>query len=220
MPKTIDREDVQRLVEEGAQLIEVLPGEEYETEHLPGAMSVPLAELASRAHELDRARPVVTYCFDQQCDLSPRAAWRLEALGFHDVYDFDGGKQDWFAAGLLAEGTRARKDRIGARARRDVPTCRPEDLAAGVSARLSGDARAIVLNDARIVMGVLSSRAAAEADPGASVESVMREGPSTFRPNVGVAEMSAFMDEHDLKTSIVTTADGALVGLVHRSDLS
>jgi rhodanese-related sulfurtransferase len=56
------REDVQRLLGEGAQLVEVLPADEYEDEHLPGAVSIPLKELAS-AH-LDPARPVIVYCYD------------------------------------------------------------------------------------------------------------------------------------------------------------
>lgn len=59
-----DRREVLRLVEEeGAQLVEVLPRPEYEELHLAGAISLPLAELDERAHEvLDPARPVVVYC--------------------------------------------------------------------------------------------------------------------------------------------------------------
>lgn len=60
MPTDIARADVQRLVAQGAQLVEVLPREEYDDEHIPGALSIPLAEL--RRPSLDRARPVITYC--------------------------------------------------------------------------------------------------------------------------------------------------------------
>jgi rhodanese-related sulfurtransferase len=66
MPKAVDREEVLRLVEGGAQLLEVLPPEEYAFEHLPKSLNVPLSELTDRLGELDRARPVVTYCFDHQ----------------------------------------------------------------------------------------------------------------------------------------------------------
>jgi rhodanese-related sulfurtransferase len=45
MPRSIGRQDVQRLVGEGAQLVEVLPPEEYEDEHLPGAVSIPLRRI-------------------------------------------------------------------------------------------------------------------------------------------------------------------------------
>ena len=66
MPRVIDRETVRRLVkDESAQLVEVLPREEYDTEHLAGALSIPLQELnALSASRLDRSRPVIVYCND------------------------------------------------------------------------------------------------------------------------------------------------------------
>jgi rhodanese-related sulfurtransferase len=67
MPTPIDRERVQRLIGEGAQLVEVLPRAEYEDEHLPGAISIPLKELdRERVHALERGRPVIVYCYDYQ----------------------------------------------------------------------------------------------------------------------------------------------------------
>jgi rhodanese-related sulfurtransferase len=65
VPSEIDREDVQRLVAEGAQLVEVLPASEYREEHLPGAINIPLALIDARAKEiLDPGRSVVVYCAD------------------------------------------------------------------------------------------------------------------------------------------------------------
>lgn len=65
MPRSIGREEVRRLVAEGAQLVEVLPAEEYEDEHLPGAINIALRRIDREAPDrLDRARPVVVYCFD------------------------------------------------------------------------------------------------------------------------------------------------------------
>ncbi len=67
MPTFIDRQEVQRLVAAGAQLVEVLPQDEYEEEHLPGAISIPLKTLTrDTASQLDRNRPVITYCNDYQ----------------------------------------------------------------------------------------------------------------------------------------------------------
>jgi rhodanese-related sulfurtransferase len=67
MPTDCDRHDVQRLVREGAPLIEVLPQEEYQAEHLPGAINIPLKQLDRRtAARLDSDRPVVVYCHDQR----------------------------------------------------------------------------------------------------------------------------------------------------------
>jgi rhodanese-related sulfurtransferase len=68
MPTPIDREEQQRLMrEEGAQLVEVLPSDEYEDEHLPNAINIPLKTLDGEStRELDRLRPVIAYCYDYQ----------------------------------------------------------------------------------------------------------------------------------------------------------
>lgn len=67
MPTTINREQVQELLAADAQLVEVLPHDEYEEEHLPGAINIPLKELnRERAHELEPTRPVIVYCYDYQ----------------------------------------------------------------------------------------------------------------------------------------------------------
>jgi rhodanese-related sulfurtransferase len=66
-PRGIDRERVLELMGHGAQIVEVLPAEDYDDEHLPGAINLPLRELDSeRAAVLDRSRPVVVYCYDYQ----------------------------------------------------------------------------------------------------------------------------------------------------------
>jgi rhodanese-related sulfurtransferase len=68
IPTPIDHDDVIRLLkEEDAQLVEVLPAEEYAEEHITGAANIPLKELDERApRELDRERPVLVYCNDYQ----------------------------------------------------------------------------------------------------------------------------------------------------------
>ena len=67
MATEVDRDEVRRLLALGAQLIEVLPAEEYAEEHLPGALNIPLKELdRERFRELDRSRPVIVYCHDYQ----------------------------------------------------------------------------------------------------------------------------------------------------------
>jgi rhodanese-related sulfurtransferase len=65
MPKSIGREEVRQLMAAGAQIVEVLPAKEYEEDHLPGAVSLPLRKLEAEARRtLDPARPVVVYCWD------------------------------------------------------------------------------------------------------------------------------------------------------------
>ncbi len=62
MPKRIDRDDVQRLIGEGAQLVEVLPPAMYEEMHLPGAVNLPLKSLdRETTAKLERDRPVIVY---------------------------------------------------------------------------------------------------------------------------------------------------------------
>ena len=73
MARTVDLPGVRELLDRGAQLVEVLPQEEYDELHLPGAINVPLKELDPQAAgRLDRERPVVVYCWDALCDMSPR----------------------------------------------------------------------------------------------------------------------------------------------------
>ena len=66
MAPAVDLDGLRQLVDRGAQLVEVLPREEYEELHLPAALHLPLKELnAERAGALlDRARAVVVYCWD------------------------------------------------------------------------------------------------------------------------------------------------------------
>ena len=67
MPTPIDREQVQKLTAAGAQLVEVMPPEEYEDEHLPDAINIPLKTLdAVTTRKLEPQRPVIVYCYDYQ----------------------------------------------------------------------------------------------------------------------------------------------------------
>jgi phage shock protein E len=65
MAARVDYQGVRELLDDGAQLVEVLPAEEYEEEHLPGAIGIPLKKLdAESVSLLDRGRPVIVYCWD------------------------------------------------------------------------------------------------------------------------------------------------------------
>jgi rhodanese-related sulfurtransferase len=66
VPTAVTREELHELIHRGAQLVEVLPEHEYDEEHLPGAVHLPLKRLTADEAErvLDRARPVVVYCWD------------------------------------------------------------------------------------------------------------------------------------------------------------
>ena len=63
MPQRVDRDRLDALVEAGAQVVEVLPPNEYGSGHLPGALSIPYKQFeGATIAELDRQRPVVVYC--------------------------------------------------------------------------------------------------------------------------------------------------------------
>ena len=65
MGSLIDRDQLQAQMARGAQLVEVLPEDEYREDHLPGALSIPLTKLdRDSASILEKGRPVVVYCWD------------------------------------------------------------------------------------------------------------------------------------------------------------
>jgi rhodanese-related sulfurtransferase len=65
MSSRIELAGLTRLIDEGAQLVEVLPAAEYAEAHLPNAINIPLKELdRTSASVLDRGRPIVVYCYD------------------------------------------------------------------------------------------------------------------------------------------------------------
>ena len=152
--------------------------------------------------------------------MSPRAAWRLEGLGFESVYDYVPGKADWFASGLPREGWLASAPTIGEAARRDVPTCAPTEKLGVVRERLrkAGWDRCVVINKERIVLGLLREKELS-SDHESPVEETMRNGPATFRPNEPVGKMAKRMQDRGATADLVTTSDSRLVGLLHRKDV-
>lgn len=103
----IDREQLQRMMEEGAvTVVEVLDKSNFEKFHLPEAINVPLkGDFENDIEDVvpDKSQPVVVYCMDEDCDGSPRAAEKMEELGYQRVYDYEAGKVDWKEAGLPIE---------------------------------------------------------------------------------------------------------------------
>jgi CBS domain-containing protein len=152
--------------------------------------------------------------------MSPRAAWRLESLGFEQVYDYVAGKQDWGAFGLSLEGRLTEVGYAGDLARTDVPTCRLDDRLGDVRerARAAGWELAIVVNDEEIVLGRVGRKALREASSDARVEEVMSSGPGTIRPNTDLERIVQRLQERGLTSVVVTRSDGRLVGVLRRED--
>jgi hydroxyacylglutathione hydrolase len=90
-------EEVAEELSEGATVVDVRGAVEWESGHIPGAVHIPLGELAGRAGELPRGRPVVVHC-----QTGARAAIGtsvLQANGFEEVANFTGGFAAWESAG-------------------------------------------------------------------------------------------------------------------------
>jgi rhodanese-related sulfurtransferase len=103
--REVSREEAKKLVEDGAQLVDVRAGHEWDAGRIEGASHLPLAELAGRAGELDRERPVVLYC--RGGNRSTMAAEALAAEGF-DAVKLSEGIVGWAEAGLALEPEGAR----------------------------------------------------------------------------------------------------------------
>ena len=152
--------------------------------------------------------------------MSPRAACRLETLGFDKVYDYVPGKVDWLAHNLPTDGDHADRLTAGKLVRDDVPTASLDEDLASIRARLqeSDYGFALVLSTQEILLGRL--RASAIAATGiTSVEAAMDAGPSTVRPDVAATDLLKRLRGRKLTSALVTTPEGKLVGVVRRRDL-
>ncbi len=151
--------------------------------------------------------------------MSPRAAWRLDALGFEQVFDYVAGKADWSATGLPLEGAAADEETAGGAADPSVPTCTLADELQQVRERVRGTEwrQCIVVTDERIVLGRLGRRAL-EHDDERSIEDAMTAGPSTVRPDQPLDELFARLERQQLETALVTTPDGRLVGVILKEE--
>ncbi len=151
--------------------------------------------------------------------MSPRAAVRLETLGFTQVFDYAAGKADWTSSGLPTEGSMAGQPRAGDIVQRDIPTC-------SLAHRL-GDARdraqdadrnvCIVVDDHGVVLGRLRGDALRE-DPAATIESVMEDGPTTIRADASLGEITERMRKRGVGSIVVTDPEGRLLGILYRNE--
>src|SRR5919201_3554631 len=151
--------------------------------------------------------------------MSPRAASRLESIGFEQVYDYAAGKADWGSGGLPLEGAEGGETRAGAHMRADVPTCRPRDRLRELCVRLdeSGWDTCFVVDEQNVVLGRLG-RSAIRARDDVSAEQAMTAGPSTIRPSARLREVVERMERQRLTSLPVITSDGRLVALMIRGD--
>jgi CBS domain-containing protein len=151
--------------------------------------------------------------------MSARAASRLESLGFSRVYRYTPGKDGWLAVGLPTEGPEAATLRAGDVANRDAPTCALHDRLGDVRDRLraAGKTSCIVVNDQREVLGRVRGESL-DGDGEQTVEAVMEAGPTTVRPSEPLDALIGRMQKRRVESIVVSTADGVLIGVLHRGD--
>ena len=147
--------------------------------------------------------------------MSARAASRLATLGFTEVYRYQAGKADWFAAGLPREGAEAHVPRVADVAERDVPMCGLHDRAGDLQERVRAARRdvCVVVDSEHIVLGIVDAEALS-GDPATVVESIMKPDPVTFRPDLRTGEIPDYVRKRQFRHVLVTTSDGVLIGLL------
>lgn len=109
MVKKISWEEIAKLQTVGKEfkLIDVLPKESYEKEHIKGATSIPLDQIETEALKtLKKNQTIVVYCASFDCQASTKAAEQLQKLGFKHILDYKGGLRDYKEKDLPLEGSR------------------------------------------------------------------------------------------------------------------
>jgi Mg/Co/Ni transporter MgtE len=151
--------------------------------------------------------------------VSPRAASRLEGLGFARVYDYVAGKADWGSFGLPLEGNADSSTRVGSVTRADAPRCLPDELVSAVAERVGDEWQiCVVTNGEGVVLGLVGRQALRSAE-NVRAEDAMSLGPSTIRPSARRDAIAARMRDQELTRIVVTHSDGVLVGVLRREDL-
>jgi CBS domain-containing protein len=145
--------------------------------------------------------------------MSPRAAWRLEQLGFTSVYDYTAGKVDWLAAGEPTEGDKPPMPRVASGADPRVPVCQLGDQAgsAVAAAQEMGWPICVVLNEAGVVAGRLRVDRL-ERDDRRRADEAMESGPATIRAHDDLVPTLARMADRHVEILLVTTPEGRLIG--------
>ena len=109
MTKTITREEIKEkyATDEPMIIIEALPRNYYDTEHLPSALNIPHDEIKTLAPDLlpDKDAFIVVYCASSECRNSKIATETLQQIGYTNAFEYIEGKQHWLEAKFPVEST-------------------------------------------------------------------------------------------------------------------
>jgi rhodanese-related sulfurtransferase/DNA-binding transcriptional ArsR family regulator len=102
-PEAVDGDELMRRVRSGeVTILDVRPAEEYRAGHIPGALSVPVADLKARLGELPKGREIVAYCRGPYCVMAVEAVGVLRRKGFK-AHRLEQGVLEWRARGWRVE---------------------------------------------------------------------------------------------------------------------
>ncbi len=214
----VDALEAQVLIADGITVLDALPEATWRREHLPSARSMPLEDFEpSKVDDLDRAAPVLVYCFDQHCDLSARLSRRLDEIGFEQVHDLIGGRAAWTALGLPTEGSVGDRRRISQFV--TVVDTLPLDGSVADLRRLGEQRYPVpVVTDDGVLMGAVHPTAGG-LPPATALADVMVPAPGTIRPEKRIEEVAEQLRRDGLDHVFVTAVNGTLIGLVVTSEL-
>lgn len=107
--KTVNANELKQLLDNDVLLVNTLPEDKFESTKIEGSVNIPQnsPDFVQRVKDTAGDRAVVVYCANQQCDSSTKAAQKLDAAGFSNIYDFAAGAKGWEEAGetLAASAT-------------------------------------------------------------------------------------------------------------------
>ena len=103
----ISAERAKQLLDAGEKLvfIDMRPAQEYQQTRLPGARSLPIAEVANRLSEIPKTGRVILYCDCKPYDIADRAVF-LEYRGYRNIFIMPEGYAGWVKRGYPIETTR------------------------------------------------------------------------------------------------------------------
>ena len=111
MNESITREEIKQKLDanEPMILVEALPQQYFDAEHLPGAINIPHDEIRGRAPQSlpDKHALIVVYCASTECRNSLLAAKVLRQMGYTEVREYVEGKQHWIEANYPTVSTEA-----------------------------------------------------------------------------------------------------------------
>lgn len=107
MIRNIKTEELKKMIDSGESfvIVNVLDAEDYDLEHICGSINIPVAKVSEEAPKvINKFEKVIVHCSGPSCKASAAAAEKLDKLGYSDVMRYEGGIEEWKAAGYCLEG--------------------------------------------------------------------------------------------------------------------